>query len=179
MKLISRIVFVGLLSLTAAVLISNARYLYTSPVHNSFNWWQGDETWLMAESNHFISTGCYTNPPAPGFSYSDCSGVLFGSCYITAAIYGLPSLLIKVHTIDTGRTLSWIFAMLTVLALWMIARRYRVGPILTAFGCLMLAGTVCFFITTLSARSDMLVGLLILVLAGWLPFMIERLNANR
>jgi hypothetical protein len=179
MKSLSKIVLASLILLTAIIFVSNLRYLYTSPVHNSFNWWQGDETWLMAESNHFVSIGHYTNPLAPSSAYSECSGVLFGSCYITALIYGLPSLLIKVHTIDTGRTISWIFSLLTVLALWVIARRYRVGPILTAFGCLMLAATVCFFITSHSARSDMLVGLSILLLAGWLPFMIEKPNVNR
>ena len=84
-----------------------------------------------------------------------------------------------VTRIDAGRTLFLDIRHVDRLALWVIARRYRVGPILTAFGCLILAGTVCFFITSHSARSDMLVGLSILLLAGWLPLMIEKPNANR
>jgi hypothetical protein len=178
MKMYSRIAFVGLLVLIAGVLISNVRYLYTSPVANSFNWWQGDETWLMAQSNHFVTTGHYTNPLAPGSAYSESSGMLFGSCYATAAIYGLPSLLIKVHSIDTGRTISWIFALMTLLAFWMIARRYNTAPVLCAFGCLIMVGTVCFFITSHCARSDMLVGLAILILSGLLPLLVEKPFVN-
>ena len=116
MKSLSRIVQVALLTITAVVLVINARYLYTAPVANSFNWWQGDETWLMAESNHFAATGHYINPLAPGSAYSECSGLLFGSCYLTATLYGLPLILVKSHAIDTGRTITWLFGVLTIFA---------------------------------------------------------------
>ncbi len=178
MKSLSRIVQVALLTITAVVLITNARSLYTAPVANSFNWWQGDETWLMAESNHFVRTGHYTNPLAPGSAYSECSGMLFGSCYVTATLYGLPLIFFKSHTIDTGRTISWLFGVLTIFALWIIAGRYRIDPTLRMFGCLMMTGTLCFFITSHSARSDTLVGLAVLMLAGGLPVMIEDRKNN-
>jgi hypothetical protein len=168
-----------LLMLTAVVLISNVRYLYIAPVANSFNWWQGDETWLMAEANHFIHTAHYINPLAPGSAYSECSGLLFGSCYVTATIYGIPLLLIKSHTIDAGRTVSWVFALWTLLALWLIAKRYRVPPVLRAFGCLLFASTLCFFITSHCARSDTLVGLSILIIVGCLPLMDKKSLGNK
>jgi hypothetical protein len=178
MKSLSRIVQVALLTITAVVLVINARYLYTAPVANSFNWWQGDETWLMAESNHFAATGHYINPLAPGSAYSECSGLLFGSCYLTATLYGLPLILVKSHAIDTGRTITWLFGVLTIFALWIIAGRYQIGPTLRMFGCLMMTGTLCFFITSHSARSDMLVGLAVLMLAGGLPLIMEDRQYN-
>jgi hypothetical protein len=179
MKVLSRITLVGLLALTAAVLVINVQYLYTSPVANSWVWWRADETWLMSQYFQFVRTGHYINPLAPGSAFSQCSGLLFGSCYLTAAFYGLPLLILKGHTIDAGRTLSLIFAILTLLAIWVIARRYRVGPVLRAYGCLLLAATLCFFITSHCARSDMLVGLTILMFTGCLPLIFEKPYGNR
>src|ERR1035437_9856444 len=167
MKALSRIVLAILLALIAVVLVVNVRYLYTAPIANTWTWWPGDETWLMSEFKEFLMTGHYINPNAPGSVYAVSSGLIFGSCYLTAVLYALPLLFIKGHTIDIGRTITWIFSVLALVALWQIARQYRVGPVLRAFGVLLLASTVCFFITSHSARSDMLIGLVVLILAGY------------
>ncbi len=179
MKALSRITVAALLALTAVVLLINVRYLYTTPVVNTDTWWCGDETWLMGEYHHFITTGHYSNPFAPGSVFSQCTGLLFGSCYVTAALYGLPLLWIKTQTVDVGRTLTWIFAVLTLFAIWNIAKPYRIGPMVRAYGCLLLAGTVCFFITSHSARPDMLVGLTLLILTGCLPLITQKPFRNR
>ncbi len=178
-KNLSRITVSFLLALTVAVLVINARYLYVAPVPNTWTWWAGDETWLMAQYKNFIFSGHYINPLAPGSIYSVTSGIIFGSCYLTAAIYALPLLFIKGHTIDIGRTVTWFFSIVTLIALWQIAKRYRVGPVLRAFGVLLLSSTVCFFMTSHSARADMLVGLAVLVAAGYLPFLVEWKYPNR
>jgi Dolichyl-phosphate-mannose-protein mannosyltransferase len=179
MKVLSRITVIGLLALTAVVLLINVHYLYTTPVANTDTWWCGDETWLMGEYHHFITTGHYSNPFAPGSVFSLCTGLLFGSCYVTAALYGLPLLFIQGHTVDAGRTLTWIFGVLTLFAVWKIAKRYHVGMVARAYGCLLLAGTVCFFITSHSARPDMLVGLTLLLCTGCLPLLAEKPFPNR
>ncbi len=163
-----------LLALCVLVLLVNLRYLYVAPVANTWLWWIGDETWLMAQYHQFVLTGHYGNPLAPGSAFSRCSGLLFGSCYLTAVLYALPLFLFKGHTIAVGRTVSWVFSIATVTALWMLAKRFSVGPVLRAFGCLLLASTFCFFITSHSARPDMLIGLTILLLVGWLPFFIQK-----
>ncbi len=178
-KLLSQMATGVFLALTVAVLVLNARYLYVAPIPNTWTWWAGDETWLMAEYKQFITTGHYINPLAPGSVYAVTSGIIFGSCYLTAAIYALPLLFIKGHTIDVGRTISFFFSIVTLAALWQLAKRYRVGPVLRAFGLLMLSSTVCFFMTSHSARADMLVGLAVLVAAGYLPFLVEWKNPNR
>jgi len=184
MKLASKLLLCGLLALIAVVLIINVRYLYTAPIANTWIWWPGDETWLMSQYHEFVTTGHYINPLAPGSIFAQSSGLMFGSCYLTAALYGLPLLLgtivpiIKGHTIDVGRTISFVFSILTLFALWMIAKRYNVRAVLRAFGCLLLASTVCFFMTSHSARSDMLIGLTILIIAGYIPLMVDKPQTN-
>ncbi len=173
MNVISKITLAGLLALTAIVLVMNVQYLYVAPIPNTWTWWPGDETWLMAEYKHFLLTGHYINPLAPGSVFAQSSGLVFGSCYLTAVLYALPLHLLKGHTIDIGRTITWLFSIMTLIAFWQIAKRYRVGSVVRAFGCLLLSSTVCFFITSHSARSDMLIGMVVLILAGWLPFIAE------
>ncbi len=179
MKARSWIVVAGLLAVTAVVLGINIRYLYSTPVANTWVWWIGDETWLMAQCNQFVHTGHYINPLAPGSAFSKCSGLLFGSSYLTAALYGLPSLFMKGDTIAMGRTISFLCSIATLVGLWIIAKRYRVGSVLCAFGCLILASTVCFFMASHSARSDMLIGFTVLMLTGSLPLLVKDGNVNR
>jgi len=179
MKVLTRIALAGLLTLNALVIVMNAQYLYTTPIANTWVWWRGDETWLMAQYHHFLSTGHYLNPLAPGSVFSQSSGLLFGSCLLTAALYGLPLLFLKSHTIDAGRTITLIFAILTLFSLWLIAKRYRVSPVLRAYGCLLLASSLCFFITSHSARPDVLIGMTIMIFTGILPLMAEKNNINK
>ncbi len=171
---ISKLTVAVVIAVTAMVIVLNVSFLYSAPVPNSFNWWQGDETWLMAQSRSFVTTGHYINPLAPGSEYSECSGLLFGSCYFTAMLYGIPLLIVKDHSIEVGRTISLLFAVATLLMLWIVAKRYEVPAILRALGCLLLASTLCFFITSHCARSDTLIGLSILALSGFLPLIIQK-----
>ena len=179
MKLLSKFTIAGLLAITAVVIVTNFQYLYTAPIANTYIWWRGDETWLMSQYDEFVRTGHYINPLGPGSVFSQCSGLFFGSCYLTAALYGLPLLFIKCHTIDAGRTITWIFAILTLLSLWGIAKRHRVSPVVCAYGCLLLSSTLCFFITSHCARSDMLVGLTVMTFTGCLPLIVEKHYINR
>jgi hypothetical protein len=174
MKALSRIALAILLAIIAVVLVVNVQYLYTAPIANTWIWWPGDETWLLSEYHQFVTTAHYINPLAPGSIYAECSGVLFGSCYITAFVYGLPLIFVKGHTVDVGRTISFAFALITLVAIWEILKRYRVGPVLRAYGCLLLASTLCFFMTSHSARSDMFIGLVVLILIGVLPLIAKK-----
>ena len=169
-----RILTIALLALTVGVVVVNIHYLYVAPVANTWVWWSGDETWLMAQYKEFVTTAHYLNPLAPGSAFAHGSGLLFGSCYLSAILYGLPLLLVKGHTIDTGRTVTYLLGVVTLVLLWQIAKRYRVEPPLRAFGCLLLSSTLCFFISSHSARYDLLVGLTILILVGYLPVLSEK-----
>ncbi len=174
MKVCSNIALVTLLALCAAVLVENAFFLYSAPLPNSWIWWPGDETWLLAQYKNFILTGHYINPLAPGSIYAVSSGIVFGSCYVTALLYGLPLIVINGHSVDVGRTISYGLSLVTLFVLWFLAKRYRVSPVLCAFGCLMLAATLCFFMMSHSARSDMLIGLVVLIFTGGLPLVVEQ-----
>ncbi|GEM_PF-2702003 len=170
----SKIWAIVLLSFILGVLIINVRYLYTTPVVNSWVWWRGDETWLMSQYAEFVRTGHYTNPLAPGSAFAQNSGILFGSCYLTASFYGLPLFFVHGHTIEIGRTISWLFGIAVLAVLWSTLRRYQISLILSLTGVLLLASTLCFFVTSHGARYDILVGLTILLLTGYLPLLIEK-----
>ena len=168
----SKIVTFALFLVLLLILIRNFQYLYVAPIQNAY-WWSSDETWLMSQYHQFVTTGHYVNPNAPGSMFSQCSGLLFGSCYVTAAMYGLPLLLIKHHTVDVGRTVTFLVGLLTLLSLWLIAKRYNVPPWLRMYGCILLASTLGFFIMSHAARYDLLVGFIVLIAVALLPLMIE------
>jgi hypothetical protein len=158
-KTLRRISQIGLLSLIAATLVLNARYLYTTPVPNTWIWWAGDETWLMTKSILQITTGHYLYPNAYGSILSHESGFLVGTAWLSSIIYGLPAALIAKNSIDVGRTVTLILGVLTLCMVYFASRRAGVNKALAAVGVVMLATTTCFFITSHSARYDMLVGL--------------------
>ena len=175
----SKIATALLLALTVAVLILNVHFLYVAPIPNTWTWWPGDETWLMAQYKSFIHTGHYINPLAPGSVFAESSGLIFGSCYLTALLYGIPTLFVHGHTIELGRTITFLLSILTLAVLWLLGRRYNVSPAIRAFGTLLLASTICFFATSHSARSDMLIGLSMLLIAGLAPFWFENVRGHR
>jgi hypothetical protein len=168
----SKIVTFALFLILVLILIRNFQYLYVAPIQNAY-WWSSDETWLMSQYHQFVTTGHYVNPNALGSMFSQCSGLLFGSCYVTAALYGLPLLLIKHHTVDVGRTITFLLGLLTLFSLWVIAKRYGVPPWLRMFGCILLASTLGFFIMSHTARYDLLVGLVVLLAVALLPLIID------
>ncbi|HET6400727.1 MAG TPA: hypothetical protein VFH95_04930 [Candidatus Kapabacteria bacterium] len=169
----SKIVTFALFVVLVLILMRNFQYLYVAPIQNAY-WWSSDETWLMSQYHQFVTTGHYVNPNAPGSMFSQCSGLLFGSCYVTAAMYGLPLLLIKHHTVDVGRTITFLLALLTLFSIWLIAKRYGVAPWLRMYGCILLASTLGFFIMSHAARYDLLVGFVVLIVVALLPLMIEK-----
>ncbi|HEY3876714.1 MAG TPA: glycosyltransferase family 39 protein [Candidatus Kapabacteria bacterium] len=174
-KLILAVIVAAIL----AVLVLNLRYLFVAPVANTWTWWPGDETWLLSEYKHFFLTGHYVNPTAPGSAFAESSGLIFGSCYITAFLYAFPLLLFPGHSIDVGRIVTAFIAIGTLIALWRIAKQYNIPTLLRAAGLLLLASTVCFFATSHSARPDMVVGLSMLLLAGILPIAVEKNSKGR
>ncbi len=174
----SAVTTIFLVVATVVVLILNYRFLYTTPFPNTWVWWIGDETWLLAQSKEFVLSGHYINPLAPGSEFAHCSGLLFGSCYVAAAIYGVPQLFIHGSTVDLGRTISFLIGVLTLVALWLLARRYEVPAIVRTFGIALLASTISFFMASHSARTDMLAGLTLMVFTGILPLIADRRNAS-
>lgn len=169
----SHIVTIGISLALLWILIRSVHYLYVAPIQNAY-WWSGDETWLMSQYNEFLTTGHYINPNAPGSAYARCTGMLFGSCYLTAAIYGIPALLLKFPTIDVGRTITFALSLAMLLTIWLLAKRYGLPPWLRMFSCILLASTLGFFVMSHTARYDLLVGFGVLACVAILPLALER-----
>jgi len=169
----SKIASFALFLVLFLVLIRNFQYLYVAPIQNAY-WWSSDETWLMSEYHSFLTTAHYINPTAPGSAYAQATGVLFGSCYLTALLYGLPALILKFPIIDIGRTVTFSIGLFTLFTLWFFAKRYRAPTWLALFGCVLLASTLCFFVMSHTVRYDLLVGFAVLVFVALLPLVREQ-----
>ncbi len=169
-----KLILAGLFAAFIAVLAINARYLFVAPIPNTWIWWPGDETWLLSEYKNFLQTGHYINPLAPGSVFAESSGLIFGSCYLTAFLYAFPLLILHGHSIAVGRVITFVLSIATLFAMWRVSGIYKLPIVLRAFGLLLLSSSLCFFVTSHSARPDMIVGLTILLLAGCLPFMMAR-----
>lgn len=178
MTLRDKFILAGLLIATAIVLTQNASYLFVAPVPNAWVWW-GDETWLMSQYREFLTTGHYINPLAPGSMYAQCSGIIFGSCYLTAALYGIPALLVAGHTLAIGRLVSWSFGIIAVISVWVIARNFRVNTLLAACGVFLLSSSFSFFMASHSARSDMLIGTVELLLIATVVRLLNSSHSRR
>jgi hypothetical protein len=155
----SRITIGLLLMLTVASLVINARCLYVYPVPNSWIYWSGDETQAMSESMAQVQTGIYSYPLAIGSIFSEGSGILKGSVWISSLMYGVPALIAHANPVDVGRTVSFILGILLLMAVYSIARRNGVQVVMALGAVLLLASSPCYLIMSHSARYDIFVGL--------------------
>lgn len=146
-----------MLSLTIASLAISAKYLYTTPLPNSWIFWSGDETQSMQEERAQIEHGVYQYPSAYGSIYSKHSGILKGSVWVTSLMYGGAWIVTDQNPVEVGRTISFGLGLVLLVVLFLGARRLGSSPSLAMFGTFLLASTICLFMSSHTARYDVLV----------------------
>jgi len=159
----------ALLLFAVFALCWQARSLYTFPIPDSVNYWYGDESWLMFEARAQASDGVLRHPYAYGATLNDQAGVLIGNSWGASLLYGLPAFVFS-HSfpaIAIGRTVTFGLALLAVFAMFFIALRLGVSPLVAGFASILLATSPAFTIASHSARSDLLVGLVVMLVVAF------------
>ncbi len=155
--------FVALLVLVVslAVFALQLRTLYTVPVYDSVRW-GGDETWLMREFVHQAAHGVLLYPESFGEPVRT-NGVLAGSMWGNALLYGVPGIIFFPHyDYDSiGRTVTALLALLLIGSLYCITRSLKIDPILSALAVALMVMSQGFVWATHSARYDLLTGLVL------------------
>ena len=97
-----------LLAISVLMLLAMSLHtLFQFPVIDSFRWY-GDETWMMLSWKQMISHGRLTVPIALGSELLSPPGVLLGSPWLAAAVYGIPQWIVSASTdiVNVGRSVS-------------------------------------------------------------------------
>ena len=155
-------VLLALLTMLIGILVVQTRSLFLAPVFDSYLWW-GDESWLMLEFRQQMLTGKFTHPYALGSSIHVDNGFLLSNMWLSAALYGGAALL-GFPLVSTGRVVTFSLSIVLLLAVFYLLRKIlRVETHWALFGVLTLLSTRIFFITSHSARYDVLSALQLLV----------------
>ncbi len=151
------------------------RSLYTVPVFDSFRW-GGDETWLMREYVHQMQHGVLLYPENFGDPVRT-NGVLAGSMWGNALIYGLPGVVFfpGYDYGSIGRTVTALLALLLIGSVYFIARSLSVSSVLSAAMVLLMVASQGFVWATHSARYDLLTGLVLI----WYCYYLSRIRNHR
>jgi hypothetical protein len=137
--------------------------LYTTPHADSYLWW-GDESWLMLEFRSQIVTGYFHHPFAFGSSLHTTSGLLFSNMWLTAVIYGIPAAIARtVDIVSLGRTITAVLSLILLAATYWSARRAEAGRVAAALAIVLVVTTRTFYLTSHSARYDIVSALIILI----------------
>ena len=149
----------GVVLLTLVIFVLQFRTLYTMPVYDSVRW-GGDETWLMREFGNQALHGVMSYPESFGGA-KRTDGVLAGSMWVDAVIYGLPgALFFPAHDyVSVGRTVTSILALVLLLSIFYILRESNVSSLIAALATLLLVACQGFVWASHSARYDLLTGL--------------------
>jgi hypothetical protein len=146
------------LMLEVAFIVFQVSSLETTPVGDSGCWW-GDESWLMSEYREQVTTGVLRHPNAFGASVHTSNGVLFGSMWASSIIYGVPSILASsADMVVLGRIITTLLALALCVLLWLVLCR-KFGWSIAALGVALLVSSTCYFLTSHSARYDILTSL--------------------
>jgi putative Mn2+ efflux pump MntP len=157
-----------LLTITVLMLLAmSLRTLYQFPVIDGFRWY-GDETWMMLSWKQLISHGRLTVPIALGSELLSPPGLLLGSPWLAALIYGVPQLVVRASTdlVTVGRVVSFVLGISTLLFLGWFAYRIKIRASVTILSIALLVTTRSFMFATHSARYDMITGFVLLLFVG-------------
>src|ERR1019366_3371045 len=145
-----------------AVFGMQLRTLYTVPVFDAARW-GGDETGLMREFVHQAQHGVLIYPESFGEPVRT-NGVLAGSMWGNAVIYGVPGIIFspRFDYVSIGRTVTAILALLLIGSLYFIARSLKISSILSAALVLLMVLSQGFVWATHSTRYDLLTGLVLI-----------------
>ncbi|GEM_PF-892972 len=158
-----------LLLVIAALLYlwASAKSLYVFPVADSYRWY-GDETWMLLAWKNLLRHGTLSVPIALGSTLEHSPGLMLGSPWLSAIIYGLPQLLAPFDTdiVAIGRTVSFIVGIACIIMIAWSTRRLQVGVGISAVAIIVLLTTRTFTFATHSARYDMITGMALVWFVG-------------
>ncbi len=156
------IVALFVLVVSLAVLALQLRTVYTVPVFDAARW-GGDETWLMREFVHQAEHGVLLYPESFGEPVRT-NGVLAGSMWGNALLYGVPGIIFFPHYdyVSIGRTVTALLALLLIGSLYFIACSLKISPLLSALAVALMVMSQGFVWATHSARYDLLTGLVLI-----------------
>ena len=158
-----RAAFWTVVAATAVLLVVQLSSLYVAPVSNSYLWW-GDESWLMAEYREQVTTGVFRHPDAYGSSLWIANPFPFTAMWLTSLLYGGLSLLFDATALEVGRTVTAILAVALALLAYLSMRKLGVERLNAACAVVLLISSRTFFLTSHSARYDILTSIAIVVL---------------
>jgi hypothetical protein len=153
-----------LLSVAALIfLYSSGQSPYYFPVPESYRWY-GDETWILIAAKNLLLHGRLIVPIALDSTLQSAPGLLLGSPWIAAVIYGLPQLLTPsdIDVINVGRTVSFVLGLGSLIFMVWAAFRMHIGFVPAALSIVMLLTTRSFTFATHSARYDIMTGIALL-----------------
>jgi multisubunit Na+/H+ antiporter MnhE subunit len=158
-----------LLLIAVFALCWQARSLYIYPIPDSAYYWYGDESWVMMEARTQMSEGVLRHPYAYGATLNDHAGILLGDCWGTSLLYGSPAMIFSQSfpVIAIGRAVTFSLALFSIFAIFFVAIRLGASRISAGLGSIILATCPAFTITSHSARSDLLVGLVVMLIVAY------------
>jgi hypothetical protein len=166
---ITRVLGLGILILLGIQLSS----LFVTPIHDSFLWW-GDESWLMNEYRAQMTTGVFRHPYGYGSSLWIGNPFPLTAMWLTSAIYGLSSLAISALSyVDVGRVVTALLSIIMLASLWWRGKKLALTPLSILAGIALIVSCRSYFLTSHSARYDILSALILLAILGRLISEIE------
>lgn len=156
-----------------ALLVRQAMSLSYTPLPNSYLWW-GDETWLMLEFRTQMLEGVFRHPFAFGSSIFQGNPMILSSMWLTALLYGGVSLISRyADLVLIGRVISFSLACLLLIGVLRYAWKRGAHPSLIALGLTLIVASRSFFLTSHSARYDILTSVFI---AGFCVYLYHRIE---
>ena len=159
------------------ILVTSASSLYYFPVADSYRWY-GDETWMMLGWKTLIAHGTMTNPIAIHSQLQSSPGLLLGSGWISALLYGVPQLILpaSLSIVSTGRTISFLIGLTTLMLLGWSAHRLSVSTPFALLMAVLLLSSTSFTFATHSARYDTMTGFTVLAFVYFFASRVNRGN---
>jgi hypothetical protein len=160
-------------------LATSARTLYQFPVPDSFRWY-GDETWMLLAWKNLLVQGRMAVPIALSSQLLSSPGLLLGSSWLGAVLYGVPLLLVpsSLDIVNVGRVISFVLGIGILLFLAWAAYRLGIRVAIAALAMALLVTTRSFTFATHSARYDILTGFALLAFVGIVASLLPALRAN-
>lgn len=161
-----------ILAVSLGVYVLQLRSLYVVPVADSVRW-GGDETWLMREFGNQAAHGVMSYPESFGAA-PRTDGVLAGSMWVNALIYGVPGkIFFPAHDlVAIGRTVTATLGFILIGSLFLVLTRLGVRPVIAACSVALLTISQGFAWVTHCARYDLLTGLALL----WYVYLLSRVG---
>ena len=175
----------AMLMLAIAVLMFLARSfqtLYQFPVPDTYRWY-GDETqtWMLLGWKNLLAHGRLIVPIGLESMLEQSPGLFLGSSWFPAVWYGLPQLLAPSHVdpVSIGRTVTFAFALLTLLVIGFTAYYLKISASMTVLSLALIATTRTFTFASHSARYDMITGFTVTAFIAFFAVRVQNSSPNR